>query len=213
MAMLLFTLLLAPSIALAHDGMTLRDHAALRRVERLKVISNFGKRTQTIRLGNNVRTRRMSARRMQKSTAGKVIAVVDGSVLEVRLYDGRTISVRTLGAEAPLLLTGTKKEQCFALEAKQKLKILLLGKRVELERDRKYQKDNYGRWLRYVRLKSLDVGGWMIGNGNAFADSRNGHRKQSNYTIREAEAKDYERGLWGHICEYNRDLDTIDVLE
>ncbi|MBT4120271.1 MAG: hypothetical protein HOG89_01615 [Candidatus Peribacter sp.] len=214
MTTLLLSLLLTPAISLAQQPeMTLRDHAVLRAVERIGIGTDFGIRTQTIRLGHNVRTRRMSPRRTRSSTTGKVLSVVDGSLLEVRLFDGRTVTVRTLGSEAPLLTSGTDKEQCFALEAKSKLAQMVLGKNVELEKDRNYNGDNYGRWLRYVRLNSLDIGNWMIGNGNAFADSRNGHRRQASYHASQEEAMDYERGLWGHICEYNDDLDTIEALQ
>jgi endonuclease YncB( thermonuclease family) len=174
--------------------------------------TNFGMRTNTIRLGHNVRTRRMSPRRIRQTAGARVIHVVDGSVFEVRKNNGEIVTVRTLGSEAPLLLAGSDKQQCFALEAKADLEHLILYKNVELEKDRNYHTDQYGRLLRYVRLNSLDVGGWMIGNGNAFSDSRNSHRREDDYHARQAEAMDYERGLWGHVCEYNSNLDTIDVL-
>jgi len=211
---LLLSLLFAPAVTLAQEApMTLRDNAILRAVQRMSIGTDFGVRTQVIRLGHNVRTRRISPRRTRNSTSGKVLSVIDGSLLEVQLFDGRIVTIRTLGAEAPLLTTGTDKEQCFALQAKAQLENLVLHKSVELEKDRNYNADNYGRWLRYVRLNSLDIGSWMIGNGNAFADSRNGHRRQESYHASQAEAVDYERGLWGHICEYNEELDTIDILE
>lgn len=202
MTVLVLSLLFAPTMTFAQEApMTLRDHAVLRTVERMSIG------------GNNVRTRRMSPRRIRNSTSGKVLSVIDGSLLEVLLFDGRIVTVRTLGSEAPLMTSGTDNEQCFGLEAKAVLEGLALGKTVELEKDRNFGKDNYGRWLRYVRLNSLDIGSWMIGNGNAFADNRNGHRRQQSYQASQAEAMDYERGLWGHICEYNTNLDTIHILE
>lgn len=224
MTILLLSLLFAPAITLAQEPkMTLRDHAILRAVERIGIGTDFGIRSQTIRLGHNVRTRRMPARsslgvggsprRTRNSTSGKVLSVIDGSLLEIQLFDGRVVTVRTLGSEAPLITSGTNKEQCFGLAAKSVLQNMTLGKTVELEKDRSYNTDNYGRWLRYVRLNSLDIGAWMIGNGNAFADSRNGHRRQEVYHAIQAEAMDYERGLWGHICEYNDNLDTIKILQ
>ena len=138
--------------------------------------------------------------------------VVDGSVIQVKLENGEVETIRTLGSEAPLLLTGSTKDQCFAQEAKQKLEGLILGKQVALERDRNYHRDNFGRLLRYVRLNSLDVNGWMVSSGWSFVDGRNAHKRGTDYHARQAEAMDYERGLWGHICEYNPDLDTIEVL-
>lgn len=215
MTTLLLSLLFIPAVALAEEDpqMTLRDHAVLRAVERMGIGNDFGMRSHMIRLGHNVRTRRMSSRRVRDSKTGTVLSVIDGSVLEVRLHNGKVITVRTLGSEAPLLTSGTESEQCFAKEAKWKLEHLVLHKNVELEKDRNYGSDNYGRLLRYVRLNSMDVGGWMIENGNSFADMRNGHRRQTDYHARQAEAMRYERGLWGHICEYNPDLDTIEILE
>lgn len=212
---LLLSLLLVPitAFAQADEPLNMRDRAVLRGVERLGIGTDFGVRTNIIRLGNNVRTRRMSPRRVIPGTEGEVISIIDGSLLEIRLGIGDTEVVRTLGAEAPLLDTGSDKEQCFALEAKQQLEHLLLGKTVSLERDRNYQRDNRGRMLRYVRLNSLDVGGWMIWNGYAFSDNYTAHRRQTDYQSRQRDAMEYERGLWGHTCEYNPDLDTIEVLQ
>lgn len=190
-------LLFIPSTILAHGSATLRDHANQRAL---------------IRIGRTIRQRAVSPRRVQDSIRGTVTNVIDGSVMIVLLDSGKTVTVRTLGAEAPLLTTGTDKEQCFALQAKVQLENLVLHKSVELEKDRNYNADNYGRWLRYIRLNSLDINRWMIDNGNSFADSRNGHRRQASYHASQAEAMDYERGLWGHICEYNENLDTIEIL-
>lgn len=212
--LLLATLLFTPVTALsADDDLSIRDRVLLRRIHRLEQEDDFGMRTQTIRLGRNVRTRRMSPRRVIASTQGTVLSIQDGSVFTVELANGEIAGVRTLGAEAPLLYTGSEKEQCFALEAKVTLEEFVLGKTISLERDTNYHSDNEGRLLRYVRMNSLDVNGWMIENGYAFADSSTPHRRQNDYLDRQNDARDYERGLWGHFCEYNPNLDTIDVLE
>lgn len=216
MKTLLLTLLFLPTTVLAQEsnsGVTLRDRAVLRGVQRLGIGTDFGIRTNMIRLGHNVRTRRMSPRRVVAGSEGEVIDIVDGSLLHVRFADGSVETVRTLGAEAPLLDTGTEKQQCFAREAIEQLRKLTLGKTVLLEKDRNFRNDNLGRLLRYVRLNSLDVGGWMIWNGYAFSDNNNSYRRQTDYQARQREAREYERGLWGHYCEYNPDLDTIEVLE
>lgn len=212
---LTFAILLLPvSQALAAEtDLNLRDRALLRGIERMETSTDYGMRTNLIRLGNNVRTRRMSPRRILSSNEGMVLQVIDGSVLQVQLSDGTIETVRTLGAEAPLLTTGSDSEQCFALDARTKLRMLLDGKTVQLERDRYYQRDTFGRLLRYVRLNAMDVNAWMIENGYAFADNRNSHRRQNDYLARQAEARKYKRGLWGNFCEYNPDLETIEVIE
>lgn len=202
---LLLTLLLLPTGAFAQtdDAITLRDRAAYRGVQRLEQSTQLGIRAQFVRLGRNVRTRDMSMRRLQNFNEGIVTDVVDGSVIVVELANGTTEVVRTLGAEAPLLNTGSDTAQCFALEAQFALSHLLLNKPVTLERDRNYQRDNAGRLLRYVRLNSLDINGWMIGSGYAYADDNVAHRRFENYQLRETEARDYDRGLWGTACDYN----------
>ena len=222
MTTLLLSLLLTPQMAMAMPyenalipapERTLRDNAVLRAVDRLGIGTHFGKRNHLIRLGHNVRTRRMSPRRVRQQNLGTVTSVIDGSVIQVELESGDTEIVRTLGSEAPLLLTGSTKDQCFAAEGKQKLEEMILGKQVALEKDRNFHRDNYGRLLRYVRLNSLDVNGWMVSSGYAFSDLRNAHRRMTDYHERQLDARENERGLWGHFCEYNPDLDTIEILQ
>ncbi len=143
-----------------------------------------------------------SPRRFVRTKQGTVVRVVDGSAIVVRMENGQYWQVRTLGAEAPLIDTGSSKQQCFALEAKQKLSDLILQRNITLERDKNYQKDNNQRYLRYVRLGTLDVNGYMLDSGYAFADDKNAHARSADYDEREAEARKYDRGLWGDYCTY-----------
>lgn len=198
MKYLLLILLLLPSVTLAYASGSIRDRANQRGL---------------IRIGRTVRTRQVSPRRVRRSVQGTVTRVVDGSVLVVRLDSGETVTVRTLGSEAPLLLTGSLKDQCFAGEAKMILSRMILGKTVELEKDRYVRKDNSGRLLQYVRVNTLDIGGWMVGNGYTFYDANNTYQRKSAYRERQEGAVENERGLWGHFCEYNNNLDTIEILQ
>lgn len=210
-SLLVLALLLVPTTT---QAMSLRDSATLRAVKRLERYDYFGQRNQIIRLGNNVRTRRMSPRRIVPQHIGEVLSVVDGSVVVVKLQNGETESVRTLGAEAPLLDTGSDKEQCYAREAQYALEHLLLGKTVALERDRSYQRDRSGRLLRYVRLNSMDINGWMIFSGYSFADDRHQHQRWDDYQDRETDARKAERGMWSNRCDYNPNpTTTFDVLQ
>ncbi|MCB9808444.1 thermonuclease family protein [Candidatus Peribacteria bacterium] len=204
MTVFLLSMIFAPLTAAAEQTpMTLRDHATIRAVQRLERRNDEGQRTSVIRLGRNVRTRDMSMRRMLNVNEGTVLDVIDGSVLVVLLDNGEIEGVHTLGAEAPLLEGGSSKEQCFALEAKEALTHLILGKTITLERDRNYQRDYDRRLLRYVQLNALDVNGWMIENGYAFADDNTYHKRFESYQLRETEARESDLGLWGNYCIYN----------
>lgn len=190
---------LAPALALALTLTPLQERVELRRQARMEQPQT---QTTEVRLGRTIR-HAGSLRRIAHTEQGEVVRVVDGSVILLKMADGSYRQIRTLGAEAPLIDTGSTKEQCFALEAKQKLTDLLLHKQVTLERDRDYQKDNQQRYLRYVRLGTLDVNGYMIDSGYSFADDENVHDRSSDYALREREAREYDRGLWGDYCTYN----------
>ncbi len=212
--LLTLSLLFIPVSAYAQDSMTMRDHAVIRGVERLERLDYFGLRQSYIRLGHNVRTRRMSPRRVVPQNEAVVLDVIDGSVLLVQLGNGEFETVRTLGAEVPLLVTGTDLAQCHAEEAKFALSHWLLGKTVALERDRNYQRDFDGRLLRYIRVGSLQMNGWMIENGYSFAEDRNQHQRWGDYQQRETDAREAERGLWSYKCDYHPNpIMQLEVLE
>lgn len=194
---LLLSLISAQPVAAS----TLEQRVEARRQQRLE--QRQQQATEQIRLGREVRPRLVSPRRTTFQYSGIVRQVVDGSVLVVELNDGEQIVVRTLGAEAPVIEQGSAKEQCFALQSKLALEALVLGKPVQLERDREYYKDNQGRVVRYVRLGTLDVNGWMIDNGYSFADGTNAHDRSIDYLDRQIGAREEERGLWSNFCEYN----------
>ncbi len=180
------------AIVLPHaaEAMTLQERVEQRRL---------------IRLGRTVQEVRVSPRRVSSYTDGIVTHVVDGSVFQVRMNSGETQTVRTLGSEAPILQTGSKKQQCFAEKSREKLTALLLGKGVRLIKDDSYRKDNEGRLLRYVRRDTLDINGWMIWNGYAFADKENDYEQKTDYIEREYDSRRYEKGLWGNFCDYHPD--------
>lgn len=192
-------------------ALTLQERVNLRRQQRIEQSQNIT--PNQVRVGRTIQTA-PSIRRLSTSNEGVVTRVVDGSVLLVEMANGRTVQVRTLGAEAPLITTGSSKDQCYAEQSRQALEKLLLGKQVRLDRDRNYQYDNERRLLRYVYRNSLDVNSYMLSNGFSFADDKNTHRKSTLYKTLEQEARDDDKGLWNDFCTYNPNPSrVIEILE
>ena len=204
MSLLLATLLALTPDAAAHDSNWLLWRMYQRRTERMMNRGRVTDRPQNIRLGRQIHTRTASPRRTRYVREVTVIDVIDGSLLHVRYPDGKLQVVRILGAEAPLIRSGSKKAQCYAREAKERLASFLIGETVALEESEKFRKDHRSRVLYYVRSGSRDVGAWMISNGHAFSDRKNGHERQARYNALEDEAKEIEIGLWSGFCDYTQ---------
>lgn len=207
--LLLLALLLPTSAA----ALTLEERVEQRRQARLAA-THQAEPVEVIRFGRTVQPRTTSPRRLTRSETGTVTRVVDGSVIVVQMTSGTEYQVRTLGAEAPLLRTGSTKDQCYAQKSKQALENLLLGQTVRLQRDENYQYDNTRRLLRYVYLGTHDMNAYMISQGFSFADDENTHRKSASYSQLEQEARENDIGLWNDFCTYNPNPSrTIEILE
>jgi len=190
-------LIITPSTTLASP---LTDRVEKRRLQRLQSTEQG----TTIRLSRQIVQPKVSARRRQAQTSGIVTRIIDGSVIHVQMPNGDTETVRLLGAEAPILQTGSKKQQCFAEKSKETLAGLLLGEVVHLQKDDNVREDGQGRILRYVYKQTTDVNAWMIDRGFAFADRNNTYARSQRYIDKEYDAQKYDRGLWGPYCEYNQ---------
>jgi len=98
----------------------------------------------------------------------KFFSGVPEKVIVTKVIDGDTIvakggyHIRLLGIDAD-----EKGYPCYE-EAKKELENLILGKEVKLERD-KEDKDQYGRYLRYVFLDDINVNLEMVRKGLAVA--------------------------------------------
>jgi len=105
-----------------------------------------------------------------KELHGKVIKVVDGDTLYVKLDDGEVVKVRLVGVDAPELEEGLMRPgeypgihnmTClikYGELAKEFLKNITLGKSVTLEFDSiQGRKDKYGRLLVYMYLNGTDI--------------------------------------------------------
>ena len=86
----------------------------------------------------------------------RVTRVIDGDTLAVEV-DGEEQKIRLLGVDAAEIdfqdEERTTKRECYSLEAQSELKRLTLGNEIALESDPlNDDKDEYGRFLRYVFL-------------------------------------------------------------
>ncbi|MEM5781934.1 MAG: thermonuclease family protein [Candidatus Aenigmatarchaeota archaeon] len=113
--------------------------------------------------------------------------VIDGDTFKTS--DGKI--VRLIGIDAPEI-----GEPCF-LEAKEKLKEIVNGKIVRLEKDVK-EKDEYGRLLRYVYIDNLFVNAEMIRLGFAKFEEIKPNIKYSDLFLEdENKARIAKRCIWG----------------
>uniref|UniRef100_A0A7J2TJL6 TNase-like domain-containing protein n=1 Tax=Archaeoglobus fulgidus TaxID=2234 RepID=A0A7J2TJL6_ARCFL len=117
-----------------------------------------------------------------------VVEVIDGDT--IKLSNGEL--VRLLGINAP------EKGQKFYEEAKKRLKELVEGKEVLLEKDRE-DKDRYGRLLRYVYVDGKLVNVLLVREGLAFAMAE-GLKYERDFKEAEKFAREQKLGIW-------RDLD------
>ncbi|MEM4524406.1 MAG: thermonuclease family protein, partial [Archaeoglobaceae archaeon] len=114
-----------------------------------------------------------------------VVEVIDGDTL--KLSNGEL--VRLLGINAP------EKGQKFYEEAKERLRELVEGKTVLLEKD-KVDRDRYGRLLRYVYVDDVFVNVLLVKEGLAYAHIVEKLKYEAK--LREAEkiARDSNLGIW-----------------
>jgi micrococcal nuclease len=86
--------------------------------------------------------------REQGPTVGRVVRVVDGDTVHVRV-DGRREKVRYIGVDTPESVKPGTPVQCFAKRASAFNDRLVAGERVRLVTDAE-RRDRYGRLLAYV---------------------------------------------------------------
>jgi len=123
---------------------------------------------------------------------GFVVKVIDGDTIVLNNSE----KVRLLGINAP------EKGELYYGEAKERLKELVLNKKVFLERDEE-DRDRYGRLLRYVYLGDEMVNLKMLREGYATLYLV-GERLRYERDLEEAEmeARKMRRGLWSQTSEH-----------
>lgn len=138
-----------------------------------------------------------------KGTAVKVIKVIDGDTVQVKMGD-KTETIRLIGMNAPESVDPKKTVQCFAKEASAKAKELLMDKEILLEADETQGDiDVYKRELRYVFLPDgTNFSKVMIANGFAreYTYRSKKYKYQTEFKQAQIEAKLAKSGLWG-VCK------------
>jgi len=124
------------------------------------------------------------------------------SVVE-RVIDGDTIvidtgeHIRYIGMNTPEMETS----ECFATEASEINKNLVLGKTVRLEKDVS-DTDKYGRLLRYVYIDDTFVDDYLVKNGDAkIMIVPPDIKYKDEFLQSENYAKENNLGLWGKCLD------------
>jgi micrococcal nuclease len=127
-----------------------------------------------------------------------VVKVIDGDTVNVNI-NGTTETVRLIGINTPETVDPRKPVECFGVEASNRAKELLTGKKVILEADSTQgERDKYQRLLRYIWLEDgTFFNKKMISDGYANEYTYNmPYKYQVEFKKAEAEAKALKKGLW-----------------
>jgi micrococcal nuclease len=133
---------------------------------------------------------------------GRVVRVIDGDTIHVRVAPRRIEKVRYIGVNAPEIphprVRGWREGGPEALEVNRRL---VGGKDARLELDLR-NRDSYGRLLAYVRVRRS--GRWVMANAEmvrrGFAQVMTippNVRHQALFLQLQREARAARRGLWG----------------
>ena len=130
------------------------------------------------------------------------------TVLAVRVIDGDTIEieggqkVRYIGIDTPETVDPRKPVQCFGIEASNRNKQLVEGKRIRLEKDVS-ETDKYNRLLRYVYVDDVFINLALVRDGFAYSSTFPPDVKyQDQFTEAQRLAREQNKGLWG-ACPVN----------
>ena len=121
-----------------------------------------------------------------------VTRVIDGDTIEIQGGE----RVRYIGIDAPEIVHPSKPVEYFGEEATEKNRELVEGKRVRLEGDVE-DRDEYGRWLRYVWRDDVMVNAELVRLGYAYSYSLPPNVKYQELFLQlEQEAREQGLGLW-----------------
>lgn len=132
-----------------------------------------------------------------------VVRIVDGDTIDVSI-DGKVDRLRMIGINTPETVDPRKPVECFGVEASNKAKSFLSGKKVSLESDTSQgERDKYDRLLRYIFLEDgTNLNLLMIKQGYAYEYTYGvPYKYQSEFKKAQAEAIDGKIGLWGDVCQ------------
>lgn len=139
---------------------------------------------------------------LAKTITARVIRVVDGDTLNVRLPTGTTVNVRLIGIDTPETRKPGTPVQCGGPAATARMKRLAIrggaGRTVTLKTDPTQDRvDRYDRPLVYVSAGGVDFGRTMVSSGWAkvYATTREFMRAPV-YRRAQASARAALRGVW-----------------
>jgi micrococcal nuclease len=115
-----------------------------------------------------------------------VVRVLDGDTIELENGD----RVRLLGIDAPEI------GEPFSQEAKLALEEMVLNRLVKMEKDSSWNKDKYGRFLRYVFLDDRLVNCEIVRLGLAKNIAEEENKYYDCFQKAEQEAKEKKIGIW-----------------
>lgn len=133
---------------------------------------------------------------------GRVVKVVDGDTIDVRIDGGKERRVRLIGIDTPEVYGVV---ECGGPKASKSLKRMLpVGTRVRLVSDpTQDRKDFYGRILRYVTKigTGQDVNRAQVWRGWArvYVFNHNPFKRVDSYRRAQRNANGHDRGIWG-LC-------------
>jgi micrococcal nuclease len=139
-----------------------------------------------------------SDRIAESSVAGRVVRVVDGDTVRVRLRD-HTETVRYIGVDTPETVKPGEPVQCYGKLASDFNRRLVADREVELRFGRE-RRDRYGRLLAYVYVQGRErsVSATLIarGYGRELTIPPNTAHERS-FGRLERRAREHHVGLWG----------------
>lgn len=135
----------------------------------------------------------------QLKQRARVLSVVDGDTVKVRIIGGARRTVRLIGIDTPEVYGGV---ECGGPQASRALKRLLpRGTRVRLLSDTSQDRvDRYDRILRYVMKGKRDLNKTQVARGWArvYVYDNNPFNRVKSYRSAESRAKNAPRGIWKH---------------
>ncbi len=165
----------------------------------------------TIPKTNQINQSTTTPRVDSKGILYEVVKVVDGDTLDV-LIEGKVERLRLIGINTPETVDPRKTVECFGVEASNKAKSLLTGKKIYLEKDTSQgERDKYNRLLRYVFLEDgTNFNLLMIREGYAYEYTYDvPYLYQTEFKNTQKEASIRKVGLWGTVCEKSTTEDEL----
>lgn len=132
-----------------------------------------------------------------------IVKVIDWDTLQY-LCDWVKYKIRIIWIDTPETKHPKKPVQCYWTEATNKMKSLVLGKKVNIQIWKgSWNTDKYWRLLRYVKVWNMDVGWVMLRSWYAFTYNRFPHEKLKSYRIFEKTSIVNSNWLWDeNNCDY-----------